>query len=70
MDRTCKTCKWWGDEDNFNGDRSCSNTAFCEDDSNRGHDRARTDQCVYCYSEGGGMDTGPDFGCIHHKEKP
>ena len=27
-----------------------------------------TDLMVYSYDEGGGFHTGPDFGCVHHRE--
>ena len=32
-------------------------------------DKTETDRVCYSYDEGGWFQTGPDFGCVHHKAK-
>jgi hypothetical protein len=67
MDKTCKTCRWWGKEvandamEFFVGMRQCEcpNTpAMLGID----HDRMEDVQS-------GEVATDPDFGCIHHEEQ-
>ena len=60
---TCKTCEYWSKTyTSFDPNhRSCLNYKLAE--CNDG-----LDELGYPYAEGGFITTGPDFGCIHHKE--
>jgi hypothetical protein len=69
-EQRCKTCKWWGvnyvapppefpDTDLY---RHCDHEKLSYPPSD-GNDGAYD---VECY---GGIDTGPEFGCIHWEEK-
>lgn len=60
----CNTCKWWSVLSGYRpGVHYCKHPKIAEDD---GQDFG-TDGMVYPYSEGTGMFTGPDFGCVHHE---
>lgn len=61
--KTCKTCHFWGEKletDNINH-KECEHPKINNDsdDDSLGHN----------YEYGYSVTTGPDFGCIHWKEK-
>lgn len=69
---TCKTCRWWGGKELWRDTvlQPCTNPKLgCNEGDNyrdgkmvpAAHDEAG---CSYVQSE---IETGPDFGCIHHE---
>jgi hypothetical protein len=58
----CKTCKWW--KPAVVVGTYCECPKIREDWGGECGD----DELVYDYSEGGGFQTGPNFGCVHHEE--
>lgn len=66
---TCKTCKWWNKHDKspipewMIGRGDCESPKLSGDTSPSG--LLAGDSNVYFNSP----NTGPDFGCIHHKPK-
>jgi hypothetical protein len=78
---TCKTCTHWSapvDRVLRDGYGECNADVFREDGRswyNRDDDglittpKTETDRVCYSYDEGGWFQTGPDFGCVHHKAK-
>jgi hypothetical protein len=60
---TCKTCRWWGPLDEPLGECRCPLIGESALSCNPG----RTDVLNYPYDEGGVIETGPDFGCVHHE---
>ncbi len=67
---TCKTCRWWNGEQGVaiyseNG-KSCDNPKLNPAQySSRPVDGAEG----IAMSDDTHIETGPDFGCIHHEEK-
>jgi len=67
---TCKTCEHWK-EDELKwftprlGHGTCQSDKIAE---NEGQKQTQ-DMLIYSYSEGGYFETGPDFGCVHHRQK-
>jgi hypothetical protein len=61
--KTCSSCKWW--EDSF-----CANwNKIKENEGKEDSVSKNTDRLIYTYHEGGGFQTGPNFGCVHHKDQ-
>jgi hypothetical protein len=70
---TCKTCQFWKDSEfldvrgkpmnSHSGMKQCTHPKLSAEwaTAEEAHD-----MLMYDYSEGGGQNTGPDFGCIHH----
>lgn len=76
-DGTCKTCKWWGIDDNWStytverdGGKACACDKMIYAATGRGvvlaPDELGVAQSEYWLA----ILTGPDFGCIHHEEQP
>jgi len=73
----CKTCIHWIssseqlEEGPFSlGGESygfCGNEEQIRETSSK--DGEADDHLIYEYYEGGSFSTGPEFGCVHHKEK-
>lgn len=60
---TCKECKWWGDSLSEECDhRQCMSGNF----TGNLYDEKRTKEGLSYYH---GVQTGPDFGCIHWEPK-
>ncbi len=67
--KVCKTCKWWGSEHPREYyDMSHNNHLVCECPRNY---EAYSDSgaCGVGFPEPNQIDTGPDFGCVHHEAK-
>lgn len=60
----CKTCKHY-DPRSYGNIGNC----LCKKLNDDGVKTRDSDECIYCYSEGGAMNVGENFGCIHHVEK-
>jgi hypothetical protein len=56
--KRCKNCKWRVD-------------GYCKNDNKIDEDYGQIDDdcLVYSYCEGGRFKVGPNFGCVHFKEK-
>lgn len=71
----CKDCKWWSADDAASRSFACEPIGvmrICEhpklgDPSTVTND---ADALRYEHDEGGMIETGPEFGCIHFEEKP
>lgn len=67
--RTCSTCIYWVLNENAPPMRShmrqCISTKLVESIDSYGMDGK--DMLIYPYDEGGYFSTGPDFGCVHHR---
>ena len=72
--KTCKTCAYWGRARAYIGDtgqrlKTCSAPAvqygYCVEEADVASNGARVED-----DEGWGMVTGPEFGCVHHTERP
>jgi hypothetical protein len=79
----CKTCVFWGDEDDTSnamcGVRACGKAGHGDGAGEPLPDGAATyapdsfaTETVYLYSDHVEPKflTGPEFGCVHHQEKP
>ena len=67
--KTCKTCKWWGSY-HIEGIGQC--TAVVEYDMWTPSGEGRKIVPAYfgvSSDEGAVVETGPDFGCVHHEPK-
>jgi hypothetical protein len=67
-ERLCKTCGWWGAIPSLlrlDG-KACACPSLCEWPASN---QDATDQLVYCYDEGRGFHTQPNFGCVHWKQR-
>jgi hypothetical protein len=67
--KTCKTCRFWHRRLAQSVDvvmicvhPKLTEPGFCD------HRSTDTDLLIYSYDEGGYFETGPDFGCVHHRE--
>lgn len=61
----CKTCKHWAphlDGHLLHLGGRCNSDKLAEYDT----EVTASDMLIYDYSEGGGFNTGPAFGCVHH----
>lgn len=65
--QTCKTCIFWTKDITKSNWRIsggiCTSKKLTEDSD------YAADSLVYSYDEGGSFWTGPEFGCVHHKER-
>jgi hypothetical protein len=91
-DKTCKSCKWWGDGKPYRAITDPHNSKTCNcpkivfavtRDVSEEHDDdwqlvdAKSEQPIASDMAGvldgsgylGRLETGPDFGCIHHELK-
>mgnify|MGYP001611991145 FL=1 len=66
---TCKTCQLWRPVVGEFYNKEASNGGICKSgkitEEIGGY---APDRLVYPYDEGGYFWTGPDFGCVHHKD--
>ena len=69
---TCKDCQFWGESDslglqvgNLDNLHNTHRQCMCDKLGECGEVEKGSDTLVYQYNEGGGIDTGPDFGCVH-----
>lgn len=62
--RTCDGCKWWHRESPHKMSPDHWGECTCKKIYEGGGSRA-DDEFSYWYTEGGGFDSGPKFGCIH-----
>lgn len=73
---TCRTCAHWVDSQHKNdfgevmNERANMKYCVCPKigESMALHNDPGTDLMIYSYNEGGEFSTGPDFGCVHHRE--
>jgi hypothetical protein len=65
---SCKTCYWYMNDDLPDSCRICKCPKMFYGYRRRDGDQAR-DAVQIEDDEGWGMIPGPDFGCIHHKDK-
>lgn len=64
--KTCRTCIHWVEAEHARaGDHECDNREKIHEEEELGS----TDHLAYSYYEGGSFFPGPDFGCVHHKER-
>jgi hypothetical protein len=61
LPRLCETCVF------RDGKGYCENPKLTESYWHKKEEAM--DMLIYDYTEGGGFWVGPQFGCIHHKEK-
>ena len=73
MTKTCKSCNWWKERSlKFLYGGSCSAPQFIyKPDIEGGVDMLGSMLLLYWDKDGysASFSTGPDFGCIHYKEK-
>ena len=64
----CKTCAW-REQSDTPGQWWCGNTDRLGETTlaKFGRDNG-TDDCLTCPYDGGPMEVGDNFGCVHHKE--
>ena len=72
MEPLCKNCRWWSEKDSAGYTptgpfRECTSPKLGDRDS---VPRDGEDLLRYQYGEGGGIETGPEFGCVHFAESP
>lgn len=69
---TCSTCKWWRESYRHETKKSTFKGCDCpklkQGYGNTSEDCA-SDEAIIEDDEGWGIQTGPDFGCIHHEAK-
>jgi hypothetical protein len=63
QERRCRTCKWWKSEIESEGE--CWHPKV----ESNGWPRRSLDGAWYSYDEGGCIETGPEFGCVHWEGK-
>jgi len=68
---TCRTCRHWKPDVVQHlpprVDHLCSHPKLGDD---MDVDKSAGDALWYEWAEGGGIYTGPNFGCVHHEERP
>lgn len=66
---TCKTCRWWGLLGSHTDlpMKACSAPHLTDADDICDHP---THAMIDAEEGSGKLVTGPDFGCIHHEERP
>ena len=68
----CKTCKWWESVNkvrHWYSEDMCMG-GWCKCGKLVEESPHEIDSLVYSYNEGGSFWAGPEFGCVHHAERP
>jgi hypothetical protein len=68
----CKTCAHFDDSPEpenhmyIEGAGTCKCNKFLQGC----HHKPLVDEIAFCYDESGSFHPGPEFGCVHHMERP
>ena len=65
----CKDCGWLKQNDCYKGRGNAIGDCTCEKIGDYGEFECGIDGIQYEYNEGGNFVVGPEFGCVHFKER-